>query len=46
MDFTEAPGWLQEKIKESIEDNLGVPFDEDNDYHMELAQEAMEDNWG
>lgn len=45
MDFTEAPEWLQEKIKESIEDNLGEPFDEDNEQHMNIAQELIENNW-
>ena len=46
MDFTEAPEWLQERIKQSIEDELGESFDEANDLHMELAQDAMADGWG
>jgi len=44
MDFTEAPELVQDSIIESIEEKLGVEFDWDNDYHMELAQEAMADN--
>ena len=45
MDFTEAPTWLQERIMESIADRLGEEFDEDNELHMELAQEAMANGW-
>jgi hypothetical protein len=45
MDFTEAPSWIQEAIMESIADKLGVEFDEGNPHHMELAQEAMCDDW-
>jgi hypothetical protein len=45
MDFTEAPEYIKESIMQSIEDKLGVEFDEANDYHMELAQEAMCDDW-
>lgn len=45
MDFTEAPFKIQEKIMASIAEDLGVEFDEDNSHHMELAQEAMEDDW-
>ncbi len=45
MDFTEAPMWIQEIIKQSIEEKLGIEFDESNPKHMELAQEAMADDW-
>ena len=45
MDFTEAPCSIQEKIMASIAADLGVEFDENNSQHMEMAQEAMEDDW-
>lgn len=45
MDFTEAPEYIQERIKQSIEETLGVEFDEANDLHMTMAQEAMADDW-
>jgi hypothetical protein len=45
MDFTEAPIWIQERIIEAIEEDLGDVFDEGNSKHMELAQAMMCDDW-
>lgn len=44
MDFTEAPGWYQDKIIEHLEEMHEIEFDWDNAKHLELAQEAMYDN--